>query len=302
MSELTSPFVSIITLNYNQATVTKDFLESTLTLTYDNYEILVCDMGSKEDPLLVIPESKFPKAKFLYSRSNLGFAGGNNWGMKQAMGEYIFLVNNDTIVTPDLLTKLIAPFYQDNSIGITCPKIRYFYQPDLIEYAGFRQMNKLTGRTRSIGQSEIDNGQYDTSRATSSAHGCAMMVKKKVIEKVGMLPEKFFLYYEEWDWSVRIINAGFKVWYTSEALIYHKGSVTIGKSNPLQTYYLTRNRILFMRRHSTRLQLFVFGLFFSLVTIPVTTTRYILKKEFTNLKYFLKGIAWNLYSSSYSRI
>ncbi len=296
------PFVSIITLNYNQAEVTCAFLESTRKLDYPAYEILVCDMGSCEDPEPFISPGNYPHTVLLKSKKNLGFAGGNNWGMRQAKGEYIFIVNNDTEVTPQLIRKLIEPFLNDSAIGVTCPKIKYYYRPTTIQYAGFNPMNVYTGRTTSIGLMEEDRGQYDISRTTWGAHGCAMMVKKEVLEKVGMFAEKFFLYYEEWDWSARIIKADYKIWYAADAEIYHKESLTVGKSNPIKVYYHTRNRILYMRRNSTVFQLFIFSLVFIFFVIPKTFTVYFFRKEFKKIKYFLKGILWNLRTTSSSPV
>lgn len=296
------PFISIITLNYNQTDVTCDFLASTRNLKYRNFEILVCDMASAVDPSEKILGGNYPNTRLLLSKDNLGFAGGNNWGMRQATGDFMFIVNNDTEVTDNLLDELLKPFYEDDTIGVTCPKIKYFDQPNKIQYAGFNPMNNFTGRTTGIGTLEEDKGQHDTSGITFGAHGCAMLVKKEVIDKVGMFPEKFFLYYEEWDWSARILKAGFKIWYTAPAVIYHKESLSVGKANPMKVYYHTRNRILYMRRNAGFFPLLVFTLYFSLFAIPKNTISYLLKRQFTHLKFFLKGAAWNLYSSSYSTV
>lgn len=296
------PFISIITLNYNQTDATCAFLESTRMLQYPAYEILVCDMASASDPTDKILAGKYPRTTLLKSRKNLGFAGGNNWGMRQARGEFIFIVNNDTEVTPGLLQKLIEPFHNDPKIGVTCPKIKYFSRPNTIQYAGFNPMNNYTGRTTSIGLMEVDKGQYDKSRITSAAHGCAMMVKREILERVGMFAEKFFLYYEEWDWSARIKRANYKIWYAADAEIYHKESLTVGKSNPIKVYYHTRNRILYMRRNSNVFQFMVFTLIFIFFVVPKTLITFFVKKEYTQLRYFIKGILWNLYSTSRSRI
>ncbi|HYJ39099.1 MAG TPA: glycosyltransferase family 2 protein [Chitinophagaceae bacterium] len=296
------PLISVVTLNYNQARVTKEFLESFNAVTYPHYEILVCDMGSKEDIRSVINISDYPKARLLCSPENLGFAGGNNWGISQAKGEFIFIVNNDTEVTPDLLEKLLRPFFEHEQIGVTCPKIRFWDQPNVIQYAGFNPMNHLTGRTSTVGERQPDRGQFDVSGPTHGAHGCAMLVKREVIEKVGMFPQKFFLYYEEWDWSARILKAGFEIWYTADALIFHKESMSVGKSNPMKTYYHTRNRILYMRRNTNFFQLVAFSIFFVLFTVPKSVLQFIFKKQFLQLRYFIKGAIWNLYSSSYSPV
>ncbi|MBC7848753.1 MAG: glycosyltransferase family 2 protein [Chitinophagaceae bacterium] len=295
---ISTPLISIITLNYNQARVTVDFLESAKKLNYRNFEILVCDMASAEDVTTIIDPSLFPNTHLLLSSKNLGFAAGNNWGMRQAKGEFYLIVNNDTIMPPDLLDKLLQPFSTDPQIGVTCPKIMYYDQPETIQYAGFNPMNMYTGRTTIVGEKEPDTGRHDASGPTSGAHGCAMLVKKSIIEKTGMFPEKFFLYYEEWDWSARILKAGYKIWYTADARIYHKESLSVGKSNPMKVYYHTRNRILFMRRNANWSQLVVFTLFFGLFSFPKSVIQFSVNRQFPQLRNFLKGVFWNLRSSS----
>jgi GT2 family glycosyltransferase len=296
------PLVSIVTLNWNQTKITCEFLESTRELLYKNYEILVCDMGSDEDPTEFINLQNFPNTKVLRSEKNLGFTGGNNWGMRQAKGDFIFVVNNDTEVTPDLLDQLLKPFYKNDSIGVTCPKIRYYHQPDLIQYAGFNPINVYTGRTTAVGNKEVDKGQHNTSGFTHGAHGCAMMVKREVIEKVGMFPEKFFIYYEEWDWSTRILKAGFKIYYQAQGLIYHKESVTMGKQSPIKVYYHTRNRILYMRRNNNKAQLLAFITFFVFFTVPKSAVQFVWNRQYGHLKSFVRGTVWNLKASKYSAV
>jgi GT2 family glycosyltransferase len=220
--------------------------------------------------------------------------------MRMARGEFVFIVNNDTELTPDILQKLILPFSENANIGVVCPKIKYFDNRSIIQYAGFRKMNPFTGRTSTIGDGDVDKGQYEIPGPTFGAHGCAMMVKREVIEKTGMFPEKFFLYYEEWDWSVRIQNAGYLIWYQPAAAIYHKESRSVGKENPLKVYYHTRNRILFMRRNTDLFHLFIFILFFTFFTVPKSVFTFMKNGQMTELKWFLKGIGYNLVNSSYS--
>jgi GT2 family glycosyltransferase len=300
--EVNQPLVSIITLNYNQAPVTKAFLESARNLVYDHFEILVCDMASSTNPEMVFKPSDYPHTRLYHSSENLGFAGGNNWGLRKAKGEYLFIVNNDTELTPGILQELLLPFYQNPAIGVVCPKIKYFSDRHTIQYAGFKKMNPFTGRTTTIGDGQTDEGQYDTAGATNGAHGCAMMVKKEVIEKTGMFPEKFFLYYEEWDWSARIQKAGYLIWYQPGAIIYHKESMTVGKENPMKTYYLTRNRILYMRRNSDAFHLFVFTLFFGFFTLPKSIFTYLRNRQPAQLRWFLKGVGYNFLHSSRSAV
>ena len=296
------PLVSIITLNYNQGAVTAEFLESVKTLDYPRFEVLVCDMASTVNPASFFSAADYPNTRLLESDTNLGFAGGNNWGMRQAKGDFIFIVNNDTELTPDIIDKLIQPFFTNPAIGVVSPKIKYFADRRIIQYAGFRPMNPITGRTSTIGDLEADHGQYDSSGPTQSAHGCAMMVKKEVIRKTGMFPEKFFLYYEEWDWSARIRKAGYQIWYEPGATIYHKESMSVGKENPMKVYYHTRNRILYMRRNNNTLQKILFTLFFIFVAMPKAIFTYLIKGQWSELRWFLKGISYNLTHNSKSPI
>lgn len=296
------PLISIITLNYNQPAVTCEFLASCRNLTYTNYEILVCDMASETDPAQLIAAGNYPNTRVLRSNVNLGFAGGNNWGMRQAKGDFIFIVNNDTELTPGILQLLIAPFYQQPSIGVTSPKIKFFYQPGIIQYAGFNAMNPFTGRTSTVGALEEDRGQHDQAGETFAAHGCAMMLKRAVITETGMFPEKFFLYYEEWDWSARIRKAGYKIWYVANATVYHKESMSVGKNNPMKVFYHTRNRILYMRRNTEWYQQMVFFPFFVFFVVPKHLIAFLRKGEFAQMKNFLRGFVWNLYSSSSSKV
>ena len=297
-----NPLVSIVTLNWNQTAITCEFLESTRQLTYKNFEILVCDMGSDIDPTQKIKEAAYINTTVLRSETNLGFTGGNNWGMRQANGDFIFIVNNDTEVTPDLLDVLLEPFYQDASIGVTCPKIRFYHQPDVIQYAGFNPIDVYTGRTTAVGTMEQDKGQHNISGYTHGAHGCAMMLKKEVIDRVGMFPEKFFIYYEEWDWSARILKEGYKIFYQSKGLIFHKESITMGKQSAIKVYYHTRNRILYMRRNTNTLQFLLFCMFFTLVSTPKAIVKFSLNNQMAHLKSFLKGVTWNFSKSKYSPV
>jgi len=293
------PFVSIIILNFNQLGVTCEFLESTKKLTYSNYEIIMVDNASKENPTEII-KTKYPDVKLIVSDRNLGFTGGNNLGIKAAKGDYYFIVNNDTEVTADLLERVIETFDLDKDIGVVSPKIKYYSNPDTIQYAGFSEVNPFTGRGKTYGGKKFDNGDFDTPGYTAYAHGAAMMVKREVVEKVGMLPDLFFIYYEELDWSAHIRRAGYKIYYQPKGLIFHKESITMGKESAMKAYYHTRNRILFMRRNTKTYQFPVFVLFLSFVIIPRSILKYLFNGQFTHLKMFAKGVLWNLYSPKYS--
>ncbi len=287
------PLISIISLNYNRTQVTCEFLESLYKLTYPNFEVIVVDNASDENPKEKFQET-YPDLNFVRSNKNLGFAGGNNLGIKEAKGSYYFIVNNDTEVTPSLLENLMEPFLKDNKIGIVCPKIKYFDQPDLIQYAGFTAINPFTGRNKTIGGKERDVGQYDRGYSTHYSHGAAMLVKSDVVKEVGLIPEVFFLCYEELDWSEQMKRAGYHVYFEGTATIFHKESMTMGKESPLKVYFHFRNRILFMRRNYKGVQLLVFYLFMICISIPKTFLLYAARRKGKHIKSIVSAISWHL--------
>lgn len=288
MTTQKQPLVSIITVNYRQAAVTVALLDSIVENSYKNVEVIVVDNGSLEDCTALFKKA-YPSVKVIVCSENLGFAGGNNLGIAEAMGDYLFFVNNDTILTNRLIEGLLSRFVTDSSIGVVSPKIRYFDNPNTIQYAGFTKMNPITGRNQAIGKNEIDKGQHDIARPTAYAHGAAMMVSRKVIDTIGNMPEEFFLYYEELDWCAQISRAGFSIWYEPAGLIFHKESAAVGKMSPLKIHYLTRNRLLFMRRNIKGWRLAAFLTYFYSVTFPLKSASFLLKQDFSLFVTFSKA-------------
>lgn len=291
--ELTKlPLVSIISVNFNQEEVTKDLLISIQKLTYQNLEVIIIDNGSEADLVSYLAD-KFPDCSILRSEKNLGFAGGNNLGIKKSTGDFLFFVNNDTVLTPNCIEPLIEMFSTANWIGAVSPKIKYFDEPEVIQYAGYTAMNPYTARNRGIGNLERDIGQHDTSMETFFAHGAAMMIKKEAIDKIGLMPEVFFLYYEEFDWCEKIRKAGYKIFYEPKSVIFHKESMSVGKRSKLKTYYMSRNRILFMRRNYKGKKLYVFYMYMFFIVFPKEVSIHLLTKERDHLVPLIKGYLWN---------
>ncbi len=231
----------------------------TLPLEDESIEVIVVDNASTQDEATKI-EQRYPQVKVIRSPKNLGFAGGNNLGIQAAKGKYLFFINNDTLLGSEkgivnsekfasAFQPLINRLESDPKIGIVSPKIKFSWGDYLIQYAGYTPLSSITMRNRAIGCGETDHGQYDTPHTTPYAHGAAMMVKREVIEKAGMMPECYFLYYEELDWSMMIRRAGYDIWFEPACTIYHKESQTTGQNSPLRTYYITRNRLLFAKRN-----------------------------------------------------
>ena len=183
------------------------------------------------------------------SDENLGFAGGNNLGIRAASGDCLLLLNNDTEVADDTLHYLCDTLDADPSVGAVCPKIRFWASPQAIQFAGYTPLTRITLRNALVGFGQTDDGRFDTPHDTPYAHGAAMMVRRETVEKAGPMPEEYFLYYEELDWSERIREAGYRIVYDPRATVFHKESATTGRQSPLRSYYLTRNRLLFARRN-----------------------------------------------------
>ena len=287
-----NPLVSIITVNFRDASVTTELLDSIKTNSYKNLEVIVVDNGALEDCTAQF-KAHYPDVKVIISEENLGFAGGNNLGIKQANGDFLFFVNNDTVFTDGLIESLLQRFDTPN-VGAVGPKIHYFDHPGVIQFAGFTKVSPITGRNKTIGQNEADNGQHDQALEMPYIHGAAMMLSKAVIEKIGGMPEDFFLYYEELDWCEQVRRAGYQIFYEPKALIFHKESMAVNKLNHLKNYYLTRNRILFMRRNASPAQLLAFSLFFTFITFPRWVIQYTFQGAFGELKAFVKAVLWNL--------
>ncbi|MFQ5445544.1 MAG: glycosyltransferase family 2 protein [Saprospiraceae bacterium] len=290
------PLVSIITVNYNALDVTCELLNSIRNNTYANVETIVVDNASEENPEDFLKEH-YPEIKFIRSEQNLGFAGGNNLGIRASHGDFLFFLNNDAELTEGAIETLLALFGSVPRLGIASPKICYqkasSSAPGIIQYAGTTQVHPLTARNRTIGAGQVDNGQFTTPVPTAYAHGAAMMVRREVIEKVGGMPESFFLYYEELDWCEQIRRAGFQVYVEPRACIYHKESYTVSRNSALKTYYLTRNRLFFMRRNRPRWQWAAFCAFLFLVTVPKNLVLFVVRGERQQARAFAKGIRWN---------
>lgn len=242
------PRISVISVNYNGIAVTGAMIDSLRRHVTTPLEIIVVDNGSERDEAAMLRE-RYPDITVLRSDENRGFAGGNNLGIRAATGDCLLLLNNDTEVTDDTLHYLCETLDADPAIGAVCPKIRFWTPPQAIQFAGYEPLTRITLRNALIGFGKPDDGSYDTPHDTPYAHGAAMMVRRTAVEKAGTMPEEYFLYYEELDWSVRIREAGYRIAYDPRATVFHKESATTGQQSPLRSYYLTRNRLLFARRN-----------------------------------------------------
>ncbi|HEC35532.1 MAG TPA: glycosyltransferase family 2 protein [Anaerolineae bacterium] len=243
------PQVDIVVLNWNGKDDTLACLRSLARLDYPAFEVVVVDNGSTDGSVPAIRE-RFPGVTLIENGENLGYTGGNNVGLRRVLEhslDYALLLNNDTEVAPDLLRLLVAAAEADLAMGIAGPTIYYYDQPDVIWSAG-GAIDWRRGRTRMVGLDEQDTGQFGAGpREVDFVTGCALLVKRAVLERAGLFDERFFAYYEEAEWCVRARRAGFRIVHVPQARVWHKISPGLQADSPVVHYYMTRNRLLFLK-------------------------------------------------------
>ena len=279
--------LSIITVNYNGLNDTCALIES--IPFNEKMEVIVVDNASKEDEASIISQ-RFPRVRTIRSEKNLGFAGGNNLGIKEAKGKYLFLINNDTIFKEFQVQPLIEKLASSPQIAIVCPKIRFAWGTNPIQFAGYTPLSNVTIRNKAIGFGEEDRGQHDTPRPTPYAHGAAMMIKREAIDKIGLMPECYFLYYEELDWSMMFTRAGYEIWYIPACTIYHKESQSTGQNSPLRTYYITRNRLLLVQRNFYGIHKYLSYIYLIGLVSLRDTLKYAISRKKELLKATIQGV------------
>lgn len=295
------PQVSFITICYNGFKDTCELIESLQNVIRSvSYEIIVVDNASREDEATKI-HNRYPSVVTIRSNVNGGFSGGNNIGIRAAKGKYLFLINNDTFVLSDEIDSLIERLESRAEIGGVSPKIRFAFPPRNIQFAGFTPLSHITLRNQTFGFGCPDDGSFDTPHSTPYLHGAAMMVKREVIEKIGMMPEIFFLYYEELDWSTAMTRAGYELWYEPRCTVFHKESQSTGHLSKLRTYYLTRNRLLYARRNLKGFNRFASILYQATVAAGKNSALYALKGRFHLAGAVCRGVFSGLFCTSFDQ-
>lgn len=279
--------LSIITINYNGLKDTCELIES---IPFNKeMEVIVVDNASILDEASIISE-KYPHVKVIRSPHNLGFAGGNNIGIKEAKGKFILLINNDTYFKEFNIESLIQRLESSDRIGIVCPKLRFAWGKNPIQYAGYTPLSPITVRNQAIGFGEEDKGQYETAHSTPYAHGAAMLIKREAIDTVGLMPECFFLYYEELDWSMMFTRARYEIWYDPACTVFHKESQTTGQNSPLRTYYITRNRLLLVKRNYKGINKYLSYIYLIGIVAPRDIIKFTLQGRLDLVKAVYRGI------------
>ncbi len=225
-----APKVVIVVLTWNGRDLTMDCLRSLEAVATPDLRVMVVDNASSDGTVETIRARYGDRVDILVNASNLGYAGGNNAGIRRAVdagASFVLLLNNDTTVAPDFVDALLTPMMEEPRIGITAPKIYYATPPTRIWYAG-GEVSMWKGTARHIGIREEDRGQFDTPHDVAYATGCALLARRDVFERVGLLDESYKAYFEDTDFCMRATRAGFGIRYVPTARVWHRISASTG--------------------------------------------------------------------------
>jgi GT2 family glycosyltransferase len=299
--------VAIILLNWNAYKDTTDCLKSLEELNYPYFHIYLVDNDSQDDSFIKLKEDYLNEQynipiTFIQSGGNIGFAAGNNVGIKIAKEEgynYIWMLNNDTIVHQNALIELMNELINNSQTGIVGSKI-YYYGTNKIWFAG-GLINTWTGRTKHIGIRKEDDGQFNKILEVDYITGCSLLFPTILLDKVGFMIEDYFLYYEETDWNIRVKSAGYKIKYIPTSVVYHKVSISSGGENnlsPYMEYYDLRNGFVMIKRTQTLFK-FYSAFLFVCIKIAKKLLRIFAKSQSNKkqrLMYIYKGLIDGLLS------
>jgi len=249
------PVLSVILVNYKRAHDTIECIQSLQQSTFRDFEIIAVDNASDDGSGESI-RARFPSVRLIESPTNVGFAEGNNLGIRQALAsdcKFILLLNNDTIVDPKALSAMITTMTDHPDAGVVGAKIYYYDKPRVLWYAGgyFNPHSTFGGH---VGIGEEDHGAYNREQQCTLVTGCCMLFRREVPEHIGLLDSDYFAYLEDADFCVRAMRYGYSLYYQPESSIYHKVSSTSSWDSPVYIYFNLRNKILFLRKHATLFQ------------------------------------------------
>lgn len=269
---MTHPCVWIIVLHWKELDHSRACLRSLEQLDYDRYHVLLIDNDS-DDGSFEILQSEFPTIDLRATAANLGFAGGCNVGIRDAMAhdaDYVLLLNNDARMEPGLLRTLVEAAERDSTLGVLTPKVVYADEPERLYGLGG---SRLPFRVRVQGMSAIDREPRDgPPRFLDFVFGCCMLIRRDVLEQIGLLDERFFMYYEDIDLCYRAADAGYHVGYLPGAILEHVGAASTRRRSGMREFLLGRSRQLFFRKHVAGWWWLVYCLY-----EPLYTARFVLR-------------------------
>ena len=256
---MSQPLIISVILNTNRKEDTLECLGSLFSQDYSNHKTIVLDNHSTDGSVDAI-RREYPNVHIIELEVNKGYAGNNNVGIEKALKEnpdWIFVINEDTVFAPDCFRKLIEVGESDSTIGMLGPMVYHHDEPDVIQTAG-----GIFGphwEIYHLSVDEKDYGQYKDPHPVDWISGCGIMVRRDVIEQVGMIDERYFYFWEETEWCLRAGKSGWLVMHVPQAKLWHKGVQRDHQPKPSVTYYATRNRLLTLSKHHAPMAAWVYA-------------------------------------------
>lgn len=300
------PSVAIIIVNWNSYNHTSGCLASLRKVYYDNFKAIVVDNGSKDGSDNKL-EEQYPEITLLRNAMNTGFTGGNNRGIAYALEnnfEFLMLLNNDTEVEPDFLNELVNSLQEDSKIGAVQPKFYFLHNKTRIWNAGGKIIKSI-GWIKTIGENQNSQEKFNRPQKTEWITGCCFMVRTSIVKKIGGLNDRFFIYFEDVEWSLRIKSLGYELAYCPQAIVYHEAGMsnknkTKGKEgylNPVVHYLAARNNVLLLRKYTPW--------YYTVPVIGFQSAKYaaifgyfLVRRRFEKIKHVYTGLKEGLFSKS----
>jgi GT2 family glycosyltransferase len=297
------PRCTVIVLNYNGEKLLPACLDSLACQTGEPIDTVVVDNASTDGSAELVAQ-RYPSVRFLGLDKNRGFTGANNAALRDALlrgSEYALLLNNDTFAAPDFISNMLAVIRSDPNAAVVCPKIYFAHQPDSLWYAG-GDFSLWTGVSKHRGWRQIDKNQYDQRVDITQATGCAMLVRASAMREVGLLDDRFFIYAEDLDWSVRFKKRGYRLLFAPKAHLWHLDGATnvkvLGKGSEERRQFLsTRNMIFIVRKHVRWWQLPTHAVGFAVRHVAFYTALRLWRRDFRALFAIYRALAKGLTTS-----
>ena len=295
------PYVIVLILSYNGKELLADSISSYLANDYENFDVVVIDNGSSDGTKQYVQES-YPNVTVIRLEKNKGYSGGFNFGLdyafNQKKAEYVLITNNDVKADNKVIKALVEVGESDKKIGFVTGKVYYYDHPKILQTVGKKE-DPILWNGGHIGGQEEDRGQYEEIRELPFADDVFTLVRKEMYEETGGYDTTFFLQGEEYDWQARSQAKGYKIYYTPQAKIWHKESMTIGKTSALKEYYNARNPMLVILKHKSPeffKRYFWNHLKKSIIkqSVKVVLLKGEFKKAFKIWQGFISGILWGI--------
>ena len=299
--KINKPSIAVILVNWKKYNLTSNCIDSLNKSNYKNFKIILVDNEYSEKSLIEL-KNQHKDIVVFKEKNNLGFSGGNNIGIRYALEndyDYIMLLNNDTEVKENFILPLVERIEKDHFLGAVQPLILNFSNKSIIWNAGGK-LNKFLGLT----STRLNNNKLNSSIVfddyTDWISGCCILIKSEIVKKIGLLDEKFFTYYEDVDWSLRMKSLGYDLGFVKESIIYHHGSSSSKNKKTKEGvisskihYFNIRNHILLLKKHKNLFNFFGI-VFFQIIKITSYIFYFLIKFRFNKLTMVLKGLKHGL--------